>query len=124
MAGTHRYERDYYHQVEGRRTSRKVPGSPWIICTLWQAQHEIALAASVDELKGALGYLGWCVQRAHESGVLAEQYHPYTGEPISVSPLTWSHATFVVVCVEYLERLAALTTAASASLRPARSDKA
>jgi ribosomal protein L37AE/L43A len=26
---------------------------------------------------------------------LAEQLNPYTGEPLSVSPLTWSHATFV-----------------------------
>jgi glucoamylase len=33
--------------------------------------------------------------------VLAEQFHPYTGAPISVSPLTWSHAT---LCVRYLDR--------------------
>ncbi len=108
VGGYARYERDYYHQVESDKIDA-VPGNPWIICTLWQAQHEIALAKSVDELRSPMKWLAWCVDRAHESGVLAEQYHPYTGEPISVSPLTWSHATFVVVCVEYLEKLAQLT---------------
>ena len=38
------------------------------------------------------------------SGVLAEQVHPYPGEPLSVSPLTWSHATFVAAVLELLER--------------------
>jgi hypothetical protein len=36
--------------------------------------------------------------------VLAEQYHPYTGAPISVSPLTWSHATFVIAVTEWLKK--------------------
>ena len=27
--------------------------------------------------------------------MLAEQIHPYTNEPLSVSPLTWSHAEYV-----------------------------
>ena len=46
--------------------------------------------------------------RALESGVLAEQFHPYTGGPMSVAPLTWSHATFVIVALEYLEKHAQL----------------
>ena len=37
--------------------------------------------------------------------MLAEQFHPHTGDPISVSPLTWSHATYVVVVLEYLIKL-------------------
>jgi hypothetical protein len=45
------------------------------------------------------------VSRALPSGVLAEQVHPYTGQPISVSPLTWSHATFVAVVADYLHKL-------------------
>ena len=39
------------------------------------------------------------------SGVLAEQVNPYTNEPISVSPLTWSHATVVSTAIKYLEKL-------------------
>ncbi|MEM1331224.1 MAG: glycoside hydrolase family 15 protein [Planctomycetota bacterium] len=111
VGGFARYERDYYHQVEQEDTDR-VPGNPWVICTLWHAQWLIARAHSVEELKQALPYLEWAVGRAHDSGVLAEQYHPHTGEPISVSPLTWSHATFAMVCVEYLRKHEALTRTA------------
>jgi hypothetical protein len=39
------------------------------------------------------------------SGVLAEQVHPYTNQPLSVSPLTWSHAAFVTTVLEYLNKL-------------------
>lgn len=103
IGGCARYERDYYHQIERERVDA-VPGNPWVICTLWQAQHKIARARTLDELAEAMPYLEWCVARAHESGVLAEQYHPYNGHPISVSPLTWSHATVVVAVTEYLNR--------------------
>ncbi len=68
-----------------------------MICTLWQAQYTIAKAKNVEELAEAVPLLEWCCERAERSGVLAEQFHPYTGEAISVSPLTWSHATFVIV---------------------------
>jgi hypothetical protein len=35
---------------------------------------------------------------------MAEQLHPHTGEPLSVSPLTWSHAEYVRAVQEYIER--------------------
>jgi GH15 family glucan-1,4-alpha-glucosidase len=38
------------------------------------------------------------------SGVLAEQVHPVTYRPLSVSPLTWSHAAFVTTILEYVEK--------------------
>ena len=38
------------------------------------------------------------------SGVLAEQVHPFTNAPMSVSPLTWTHATVVTVVQAYLEK--------------------
>lgn len=103
VGGCARYERDYYHMVE-RDNIDAVPGNPWVICTLWHAQHKIALARSVDELREALPLLDWCARRARVSGVLAEQYHPYTGEQISVSPLTWSHATVVITVLEYIRK--------------------
>lgn len=107
IGGCARYERDYYHQVE-RDHIDEVPGNPWIICTLWQAQYLIAKARNVDELREAIPLMEWCVQRAAPSGVLGEQFHPHTGDPISVSPLTWSHATFVMVVMEYIRKLNSL----------------
>lgn len=104
VGGYARYERDYYHQIE-REQVGQVPGNPWVICSLWRAQYVIARAMSVSELKEAVELLEWCVWRSEKSGVLAEQFHPYTGEAISVSPLTWSHATFVIVVMEYLAKL-------------------
>ncbi len=103
VGGCARYERDYYHMVE-RDNIEAVPGNPWIICTLWHAQHKIATAKTLDELRQAMPLLEWAAERARESGVLAEQYHPYTGEQISVSPLTWSHATVVTTVVQYTRR--------------------
>lgn len=108
IGGCARYERDYYHQVE-RDDLDKVPGNPWVISTLWQAQHQIARATDLKELERALKYLEWTRERAAPSGVLAEQYHPYTGESVSVSPLTWSHATVMITVMEYLLKHAVLT---------------
>ncbi|MBX3385696.1 MAG: glycoside hydrolase family 15 protein [Phycisphaeraceae bacterium] len=113
IGGCARYERDYYHMIE-RENIEAVPGNPWVICTLWHAQHRIALARTLDELREALPLLEWTAQRARESGVLAEQYHPYTGETLSVSPLTWSHATVVTTVMEYVHKHRRLVEEANA----------
>ncbi|MHC5024926.1 MAG: glycoside hydrolase family 15 protein, partial [Planctomycetota bacterium] len=83
--------------------------NPWVICTLWVALHEIALAETVEQLEPSLRYLEWAAERAHDSGVLAEQFDPHTGAPLSVSPLTWSHATVMTVAMHYLLRFAEIT---------------
>ncbi len=103
VGGFARYEHDYYHQVESNDIER-VPGNPWVICTLWQAQYLIARARTMPELRQALPLIEWAVERANISGIQAEQYHPHTGAPISVSPLTWSHSTYVVACIEYMNK--------------------
>jgi glucoamylase len=108
VGGVARYEHDYYHQIE-RQNIDAVPGNPWVICTLWMAQHAIAVANTVGELEKALTYLDWTLQRAAPSGVLAEQYDPHTGAAVSVSPLTWSHATVMIVVMQYLLKYAELT---------------
>jgi GH15 family glucan-1,4-alpha-glucosidase len=108
VGGCARYERDYYHQVE-RDNTEAVPGNPWVICTLWQAQYRIERAKTVEELQEALPLIEWAQRRAEKSGVLAEQFNPYSGDPISVSPLTWSHATFVIAVMEYLRKYDKLT---------------
>ena len=66
---------------------------------------------AVAELEQALPYLRWCRERALPSGVLAEQFDPLTGDPMSVSPLTWSHAVVLSTWIEYAERHRALTRA-------------
>lgn len=101
--GCARYENDYYHQIE-KQDIANIPGNPWLICTLWQAQYAIAMARTEEELWRALPLLQWGAMRAGESGVLAEQFDPRTGAPISVSPLTWSHATVVIAVMEYLTK--------------------
>ncbi len=103
VGGLARYENDYYHQVT--KDIEKVPGNPWFLCTLWLAQWYIALAKTEEDLKPAFEILSWVEKRALPSGVLAEQVHPLTNEPLSVSPLTWSHATFVTTYLEYRESL-------------------
>ncbi|HDQ06216.1 MAG TPA: glycoside hydrolase family 15 protein [Candidatus Bathyarchaeota archaeon] len=99
VGGVARYQNDYYQQVS--RDIEKVPGNPWFICTLWLAEWYIARS----ELDKGLELLNWIADRASESGVLAEQIHPFTNEPLSVSPLTWSHSTFVLTVIEYLNKL-------------------
>lgn len=102
VGGVARYENDYYHQVSN--DIKKVPGNPWFICTMWLAQYDIATAHTPEGLKAALEVLEWVADHALTSGVLAEQVHPFSREPMSVSPLTWSHATFVTCVLEYLEK--------------------
>ena len=102
IGGIARYTNDRYHQVSSN--TKEIPGNPWIICTLWLAQYEIAAANTLDQLQVPLQALRWVVQRSCRSGVLAEQVHPLTGEPLSVSPLTWSHAAFVITAMEYLAK--------------------
>jgi len=108
IGGMARYERDYYHQVEQHDIDR-VPGNPWVICTLWHALHQIESATNLVELETARESLEWVRRRSAASGVLAEQFHPYTGAPVSVSPLTWSHATVITTVIKYLLKFAELT---------------
>lgn len=107
IGGIARYEYDQYQRVGNDDT---IPGNPWIICTMWLAQYYASTAKSVEDLERVVNYLRWTVSRALPSGVLAEQINPYTGEPISVSPLTWSHATVVQTVMDYLEKLQELHT--------------
>ncbi|MEW5800564.1 MAG: glycoside hydrolase family 15 protein [bacterium] len=103
VGGIARNEDDYYHRV-----SRDLPGNPWIITTLWLAQYAIAKAESRSELDKAMNSIQWVVDRALPSGVLAEQVHPYTNAPLSVSPLSWSHAAFIMAVQEYLNKYTAM----------------
>ncbi|HEX5166651.1 MAG TPA: glycoside hydrolase family 15 protein [Thermomicrobiales bacterium] len=102
IGGIARYTNDYYHQLTSDTIT--VPGNPWIICTLWLADWYIAKSASPADLERAMELIEWVVARALPSGTLPEQVHPYSGQPLSVSPLTWSHATFIQTVRNFIKR--------------------
>ncbi|MDI6829276.1 MAG: glycoside hydrolase family 15 protein, partial [Armatimonadota bacterium] len=93
IGGIARYEDDYYFQVSS--DVKNIPGNPWFVSTLWMADWYILVARSVRDLEPALDLLQWVTRHASEAGLLAEQIHPFTGQPLAVMPLTWSHAAFV-----------------------------
>ncbi|MDD5328366.1 MAG: glycoside hydrolase family 15 protein [Sulfuricella sp.] len=103
--GVARYEGDSYQRAMEREG---VPGNPWVICTLWLAQYRIAAAGSRKALEEVIPLLAWAAERALPSGILPEQVHPVTGEFLSVSPLTWSHATLVAAMLDYAEKAKAM----------------
>ncbi len=102
IGGYARYQGDNYQRDV--HLTEKIPGNPWIICGLWLAQYDIAMAGSLDELNKSLEFLNWTADHALASGVLPEQIHPLTGKPLSVSPLAWSHAAVVMTVLDYLEK--------------------
>jgi len=93
IGGMARYEGDYYGRVSNDLAN--VPGNPWIICTLWRAQWQIASARTLADLDAPRDLLEWANLTALPSGVLPEQIHPYHFTPVTVAPLTWSHAEVV-----------------------------
>jgi len=106
VGGLARYENDPYHRTD--TGGGKIPGNPWFVCTLWIAQYLIARATTLEDLGEPAQILEWAAHQALPSGVLAEQIHPDTGAPLSVSPLTWSHSTYVTTVLEWLDRKADL----------------
>jgi len=103
VGGLARYENDYYFRVT---EDARVPGNPWILCTLWLADWAIAAAQSKADLRSALDLLVWAAGCAPPTGILSEQVHPFTRAPLSVAPLTWSHAQYVATASAYLDKLA------------------
>jgi len=104
LGGVMRFEGDGY-----MRNGDAAPPNSWIITTLWLAEYYIASSRTQDDLAKALAILEWTANRASASGILAEQIDPETGRPLSVSPLTWSHSTFVATVDNYLSRFSALS---------------
>jgi GH15 family glucan-1,4-alpha-glucosidase len=95
--GFARFENDDYMRIHERSI-----GNPWFVCSFWIAEYFIATAKTTADLEKAQAILEWAANKALPSGVLAEQVDPATGEPVSVSPLTWSHSTYVATVHSYL----------------------
>ncbi|UCH79758.1 MAG: glycoside hydrolase family 15 protein [Nitrospiraceae bacterium] len=106
VEGCARYQNDVYHRPDD--SPADIPGNPWFISTLWLAEYCIATAESLHELREAIPYIQWCAKNALPSGVLAEQVHPGNSSPLSVSPLTWSHSSFVWTVLKYADKFNSL----------------
>jgi GH15 family glucan-1,4-alpha-glucosidase len=104
--GVARYENDGYHRISDE--TGRVPGNPWILCTLWLAEHVIAKSTSAEGLQRALDLVRWARAKATPSMILPEQVDPYDGGPLSVAPLTWSHAQVISIVHSYLDALRGL----------------
>jgi GH15 family glucan-1,4-alpha-glucosidase len=100
VGGVSRYEKDVYYRAEN-----DTQGNPWIITTLWLTQAHIMSAKNEDDLERVREDLGWVASHALRTGVLPEQLNPHSGDPLSATPLTWSHAEFVLTVIQYLDKL-------------------
>ena len=107
IGGIARYAGDYYFRTAFDDFDR-VPGNPWFITTLWLADWHTAAATSLPDLARARALLTWVAEHAMPSGILPEQLHPYTGAPLSVAPLCWSHAALCRSVQQYSQRYEAL----------------
>lgn len=102
VGGIARYHGDYYFRRSDDLAN--VPGNPWFVTTFWLAEWQIRRARSRAELQAVKHYLEWANRYKLPSGVLAEQLHPYSGEPLSVAPLIWSHAAYVKTVLSYCQK--------------------
>lgn len=84
--GVPRYERDQYFSI-----GNQYLGNPWIVTTLWMAQYYYR----AKQPEKAAHYVDWALSTALPSGVLPEQVNAENGSPVSVTPLTWSHAELI-----------------------------
>ncbi len=97
IGGIARYEGDMYQRV---KDDKSIPGNPWIITTLWASRY----FAMVGDRERSISLLKWVTDHAQRSGVLPEQINPYDGSPLSVSPLVWSHAEYIITVDELTKR--------------------
>ena len=113
--GLARHSIDPYFRVDD-----SLPGNPWFLTTMWIAQYHIKTAKKAEDLEPVKEIIEWVTRHAMETGVLSEQLDPHTGAPVSVAPLTWSHSTFVLTTIEYLEKLEELGVCETCNAIPSR----
>jgi len=82
------------------KDDKNIPGNPWIITTLWASRY----FALIGNRERSISLLKWVTEHAQRSGVLPEQINPYDGSPLSVSPLVWSHAEYIITVDELAKR--------------------
>src|SRR5436190_10729065 len=86
--GIGRYPSDVYHG-----------GNPWFITTLWMALYHCQLG----NYQKAKTLIDWSARHVDELQLFAEQVNRENGEPVSASPLAWSHAMFILSLLNFKE---------------------
>jgi glucoamylase len=86
--GIGRYPGDAYHG-----------GNPWFITTLWMALYNCQLG----NYEKAKTLIDWSAKHVDEIQLFAEQVNKENGEPVSASPLAWSHAMFILSLLDFKE---------------------
>ncbi len=86
--GIGRYPGDLYHG-----------GNPWFITTLWMALYHCQLG----NYQKAKTMIDWSTRHVDELQLFAEQVNRENGEPVSASPLAWSHAMFILSLLSFKE---------------------
>lgn len=99
--GIARFQDDDYYRID-----TVSPGNPWFITTLWYAEYLIARAKTETDFVRVRDIFSWVVRHAQPSGALSEQLNPQTGTQVCAAPLTWSHATYVIAVLKYLDKVA------------------
>lgn len=87
--GYKRFEDDDYMQ-----------GKPWVIATLWMASYYL----KVGEDKKAKECFDYAIKTSAKHGFLAEQINNETMEPAWVIGLGWSHAMFITVLKQMIDK--------------------
>ncbi len=100
IGGLARYENDAYQKIEHKH----YVGNPWFVCSAWLGKYYVAKAKTKEELKEALEIIKWLMKNSLSTGIMPEQLNPFNGEPLSVSPLTWSHSEFVDLIINYTNK--------------------
>lgn len=104
VGGFARYEGDTYYRNKNHE-GVTAPGNPWFVTTLWYAQYVTELADNEEEIKQVAHILEWVTDHTTTAGLLSEQLDLKTSEPLSATPLVWSHGEYVITVVKYLEKL-------------------
>ncbi len=95
--GCPRYEYDNYFKV-----GPNAGPNPWIITTLWLAQYYIR----INNLERASELMSWVETHTLQSGVMPEQINSIDGNPVSVTPLVWSHAEYINTALDLSQKTA------------------
>jgi oligosaccharide amylase len=103
VGGLARYEHDQY---QGASQDGKVPGNPWVLTTLWLSRYYSVAATDREGLANARSMIRWAEAHMGEAGTLAEQLDPANGQALSVAPLTWSHAEYILAIQHYAQAAA------------------
>lgn len=98
--GIGRYLGDRYYRMPHLEA-----GNPWFVTTLWLCEYQISQARAEADLEDVKRVFEWVADRSSPAGMLSEQLDASSGTQVSVSPLAWSHAQFVLTVIAYLLKL-------------------